>query len=787
MQVERITEHSIVTPRGEEIVLFLLQPTNVSVLSRESLRARVNALMNVLKGFVEVELLCLNSRESFEHNKRYLTGRMEREESVPIRTLLEQDLRHLDEIQSRTATAREFMLIIRPRNIGEREMYPYLSRLEKTVREQGFTVRRAGYEDIKRILAVYFSQDVISEGYADFDGQRWLLKGNQSDYKAASVMEEAEVLQTFLDLIAPAAIRFEVDRYMVGNTFRCVWAVRGYPTSTEEQALLQRLGERAGVTLHIYTRLVSPAEEKKILQAADKANRFKGSGTDIREIVEAQSNLEDVSNMIRTAHRNREPFFHTAVYIELIARTEQEFSELRDSVEAELGRGKISVDRLHLCQQDGFLSVMPSGHNAFGEEFERMLPASSVANLFPFAYTGKTDPNGFYVGYDKYGSSIIVDLERRAADKSNANTLILGSSGKGKSYFLKLLLCNILESGKRVICLDPEAEYEEITRRLGGAYLDLTSGRNLINVLEPRMWSSGEDSSEGDTPAAFRANTLLSQHISFLRDFFRSYKPFDDGQIDTIEIMLGRLYRRWGIWDDTDFSLMVPADYPTLSNLYDLMDAEYQRIKAEGEKEELYTPELIRSALLGLHSICKGADSKFFNGHTNIDASRFVTFGVKDLMESGKNIKNAMLFNILSYISHALISGGNTAGVFEELHVFLSNPVAVSYIRNAMKRVRKRNSMIVLASQNLEDFLLPGVAEMTKPLFSIPTHHFLFHPGTIDKRAYMDALQLEETEYRLILGCQTGCCLYKCGTERYNLVVKTPEHKLGLYGTGGGR
>lgn len=85
-----------------------------------------------------------------------------------------------------------------------------------------------------------------------------------------------------------------------------------------------------------------------------------------------------------------------------------------------------------------------------------------------------------------------------------------------------------------------------------------------------------------------------------------------------------------------------------------------------------------------------------------------------------------------------------------------------------MKRVRKRNSMVVLASQNIEDFLLPGVAEMTKPLFSIPTHHFLFHPGTIDKKDYMDALQLEETEYQLIQACQTGTCLYRCGAERYN-------------------
>ena len=165
MNIQSITERSMITPQGEEVILFLLQPTNVSVLSREGLRARVNALMNVLKGFAEVELLCLNSRESFEYNKQYLTRRIEQEPVPQIRALLEQDLRHLDEIQSRTATAREFMLVIRPRNIGEREIYPYLSRLEKMIREQRFAVRRADREDIKRILAVYFAGDVISESF----------------------------------------------------------------------------------------------------------------------------------------------------------------------------------------------------------------------------------------------------------------------------------------------------------------------------------------------------------------------------------------------------------------------------------------------------------------------------------------------------------------------------------------------------------------------------------------------------------------------------------------------
>jgi hypothetical protein len=788
MNVKAITEHSLVTLRGEEIVLFFIQPTNVSVLSRESLRARVNALMNVLKGFTQVELLCLGSRESFEHNKQYLDARIGQEESKPIRALLMADKAHLDEIQSRTATAREFMLAVRLHGIGEREVYPYLARLEKLIREQRFTVKRADREDLKRILAVYFSGDVISESDSDFDGQRWLMRDGQSDYRAASVLEEAQVLQTFLDLIAPAAVKFEVDRYIVGNTWRCVWAVRGYPTATEEQALLQRLGERAGVTLRIDTRLVTPGEERKILQAADKANRFRGGSSDIREAVEAQNNLEDVSSMIRAAHRNREPFFHTAVYLELIAKDEQAFTELRDSVEAELNRAKVHVDKLHLCQQEGFLSVMPSGYHALGEQFERMLPASSVANLFPFAYTGKTDPKGFYLGYDKYGSSIITDLERRAADKSNANFLILGNSGQGKSHLLKLLLCNILESGKRVVCLDAEEEYRDITRQLGGTYLDLTDGKHLLNVLEPRMWSAGSDEASPDAPAAFHGKSLLSQHISFLRDFFRSYKPFTEAELDTIEIMLGRLYARKGIGEDADIKSRPPEDFPILSELHDLLEQEYRRLCREGNAGELYTPELLQSAARGLFSLCKGPDSLFFNGHTNVDTSRFVTFGVKDLLEGGgKNIKDALLFNTLSYISHALIAGGGTAGIFDELHIFLSNPIAVSYIRNAMKRVRKRESLVGIASQNINDFLLGDVAEMTKPLFSIPTHHFLFHPGIVDKQAYMDTLQIEENEYQLILACQTGSCLYRCGAERYNLIVRTPEHKLALYGAGGGR
>ena len=185
--------------------------------------------------------------------------------------------------------------------------------------------------------------------------------------------------------------------------------------------------------------------------------------------------------------------------------------------------------------------------------------------------------------------------------------------------------------------------------------------------------------------------------------------------------------------------------------------------------------------------MCKGAESKFFNGHTNITDSSFLTFGVKGLLQASKNVKDAMLFNVLSYMSNELLTNGHTAACIDEFYLFLTNLTAVEYIRNFMKRVRKKDSAVILASQNLEDFNIDGIREYTKPLFSIPTHVFLFNAGNIDSRFYIDTLQLEQSEYNLIRYPQRGVCLYKCGNERYNLMVHAPEYKEKLFGSAGGR
>ena len=600
--------------------------------------------------------------------------------------------------------------------------------------------------------------------------------------------EQMEEIRTkdFFDMILPGTVKFLSDRYILGDSYRCVWAIREYPPSTEEQAILSRLADKSGVTLRIYHRLVDSMEQRKIIQNAARKNKLKSGGNDVTEAIEAESNLQDLMRLVANQKREQGLLLHCSVFIELKARSMEGLKELQSEIAMELARSKISVDRLMLRQKEGFLSVLPVGANQFGTQYERVLPVNSVANLYPFNFSGKTDPNGIYIGRDKFGTNILVDFDRRAEDKTTSNILILGNSGQGKSYLLKLILTNIREAGKSIICLDSENEYEEICSALGGCYIDFMSGKYMINPLEPKTWSNGDEVDiDPSTPITFRKVTRLSQHIAYLKDFFRAYKDFSDSQIDTIEILLSKLYARFGITDSTDYSKLKATDYPIMEDFYKLCEEEFYGY--DKQRKNLYTEETLQEVCLGIHSMCVGAESKYFNGYSNITDNEFLVFGVKGLLDTNKRLKDAMLFNILSFMSNQLLGKGNTAASVDEVYLFLTNMTAIEYIRNCMKRVRKKESSIILASQNIEDFLIPSIREFTKPLFSIPTHQFLFNAGQINPKEYMDALQVEPSEFELIKYPERGTCLYRCGNERYLLQVIAPDYKAALFGKAGGR
>ena len=438
-----------------DLVYYAVKPTNIGVLPESIIRDRVQALQRLLQGQGELEMMALNAWQSFAHNRDFYRERMEQEDNPAIRELLRQDLLDLDEKQDLLSTAREFYLIVRLRGRQESDVFRYLSTVERTIKNCGFSVRRC----------------------------------------------------------------------------------------TEEQALLRHLGEKDGVTLRLYCKRLSLAETNSIMDNATNKNRMNSANpNNMQSAITAGNNLEDLALVIDRMQKSNERLVRCTVYIELIAGSYDGLRRLQTDVQAELTRSKISVDHILLQQQEGFCCVNPAGYNALGSTFERVLPASSVANLFPFNYSGKTDPRGFYIGKDRFGTNLLVDFDQRDDDKTSANILILGNSGQGKSHLMKHLIINILESGKSVISLDAEHELKDLCLALGGCFVDLMSGEYKINVLEPKLWNSSDQAPEADLPCT---RTVLAQHISFLKDFFRAYKYFPDtlSMLPTIGRLLVKLTR----------------------------------------------------------------------------------------------------------------------------------------------------------------------------------------------------------------------------------------------------
>lgn len=174
MGIEQLTEHGMKTARGE-LVFYLIKPDNLSVMSRDGVQSRVVALTDLLTGVNEMILLAMDSRESFQRNKDYYQKRLGEEELPALRELLRQDMAHLDKIQATTASAREFALVMRLDKQAAEDR-GLLSQMEKTIRDNGFHVRLADEQDIKRLLAVYYQQDVTTEVFENYDGERVVME-----------------------------------------------------------------------------------------------------------------------------------------------------------------------------------------------------------------------------------------------------------------------------------------------------------------------------------------------------------------------------------------------------------------------------------------------------------------------------------------------------------------------------------------------------------------------------------------------------------------------------------
>ena len=170
MGIRKLLPHGVAIPGGS-LVFFLIHPDNLSVLSAEGIRQRVTALSNLFRAEEQVEVLGLDSRESFQQNEAYYQTRLEEETTPKIRELLQKDISYLDEIQTASASSREFVLVLRMEEQAALDEGG-LRQKEKSLCDHGISVRLAEEQDVKRLLVSYYLRDADPESLEGVDGER---------------------------------------------------------------------------------------------------------------------------------------------------------------------------------------------------------------------------------------------------------------------------------------------------------------------------------------------------------------------------------------------------------------------------------------------------------------------------------------------------------------------------------------------------------------------------------------------------------------------------------------
>ena len=172
MGIQTFTKYGLMTDKGE-LLFYLVSPTNISVLSYVNIQIKIRHLMMVLSAIPDIEITCTDSSECFDDNKAYLQGRLEAEQNSRIRKLIQKDIDFLDNVQLEMATARQFLFAARLKGNKDKQVFDTANRIEKTISEQGFEVRRMRKAEIKRFLAIYFEASMNGEQMPDGDGEQY--------------------------------------------------------------------------------------------------------------------------------------------------------------------------------------------------------------------------------------------------------------------------------------------------------------------------------------------------------------------------------------------------------------------------------------------------------------------------------------------------------------------------------------------------------------------------------------------------------------------------------------
>ena len=370
---------------------------------------------------------------------------------------------------------------------------------------------------------------------------------------------------------------------------------------------------------------------------------------------------------------------------------------------------------------------------------------------------------------------------RKENNRNNANVILLGMSGSGKSTAAKVLLRTHIRNGFKVVCVDPEGELGEMCNSMGGDFLDLGKGGEfgMINPLEIVIDADEEEIAQG------LGYTVLTRTLQQVKAFMKYYSPsIEDDVLTMFSDVLQETYKRFRIDYNTDFTKLTSQDYPTFDDVY-------ATIKGHliGMTDATHERDVLERLELKIRPLVKEL-RYYFTGKTTLNIeSDFIVFNIKELMNSDENIKNALFFNILKYAwGLCLDKDINTVMMVDEAHVLLAghNELGAEFLAQMQRRSRKYNTGTIIITQQPTDFAAPNIITHGKAIFDNASYYIVMG---LRKQAVEDLaklIDLNENEKETIKYYNQGEALFICGNKRMKIQIVVTQEELDSFGSGGG-
>ena len=587
--------------------------------------------------------------------------------------------------------------------------------------------------------------------------------------------------------IAPKGMEFKPTEFVIGGKYSTIMTIIAFPRSIAP-GYLSGITNIGGVKLAIKHIPINFEVLRKMLnkEIADLKVRYQ-SERDQTMQERIRQDYESLEQFIQMLAATQARIFDFQMHLMITADNKEELELKKIQVRSYLDAMGMRAVALMFEQEKALKSILPifppqDIENRIGTP----IPSVTIAAMYPFVFDSIKDPGSATLfGMDESGGVILFNQflyqMQKENNRNNANMILLGTSGSGKSTAAKLLLRTHIRNGFKIVCVDPEGELEEMTNSFGGDFIDLGKGGEfgMINPLEIVIDADEEEIAQG------LGYTVLTRTLQQVKAFMKYYSPsIEEDVLAMFSEVLQDTYKRYKIDYDTDFTKLTSEDFPTFDDVYatikgrllSMTDATHERDVME--RLELKIRPLVNEL------------KYYFDGHTTLSIeSDFIVFNIKELMNSDDNIKNALFFNILKYAwGLCLDKDINTVMMVDEAHVLLAghNELGAEFLAQMQRRSRKYNTGTIIITQQPTDFAAPNIITHGKAIFDNAAYYLVMQ---LRKQAVEDLaklIDLNEAEKNAIKYYDQGEGLFVCGNKRMQIRVILTQEELDSFGSGGG-